>query len=342
MVLLVVLGILLLLIVANIKIVPQSHAFVIERFGSYAGTWESGLHFKMPFIDKIAKKVSLKEQVGDFPPQPVITKDNATVAVDTLVFYQVTDAKLFAYGVENPLQAIGSLSATTLRNILGELELDEALTARDIINTKMRSILDDATDSWGIKVLRSELKSIEPPAQIKDAMEKQMRAEREKRQLVLQSEGRRQSEILVAEGAKAARILNAEAEKEATVLKAEADRIQKIKESEGEAQSILNVQQATAEGLRLLKEAGADSTVVQLKALEALVAAANGQSNTLIIPSEIQNLAGLVKSISTIAATNPAPAALPATAANRQGSNGLAAQRQAAASQAAQSPSRQL
>ena len=289
--------IVLFLIVSCIKIVPQAHAYVIERLGAYQGTWSVGFHVKVPIIDKIAKKVILKEQVVDFAPQPVITKDNVTMRIDTVVFYQITDPKLFAYGVENPIMAIENLTATTLRNIIGDLELDETLTSREIINTKMRSTLDLATDPWGIKVNRVELKNIIPPAAIQDAMEKQMKAERERREAILIAEGEKRSAVLRAEGHKESAILDAQAEKEARILRAEAAKEAKIREAEGEAAAILKVQQAHADGIRFLKEAGADEAVLRIKSLEAFERAANGQATKIIIPSEIQGIAGLAKSV---------------------------------------------
>ena len=288
--------------VSCIHIVPQAKAYVVERLGGYQSTWDVGLHFKVPFIDRIARKVSLKEQVLDFPPQPVITKDNVTMRIDTLIFFQITDPKLYTYGVENPIMAIENLTATTLRNIIGELDLDETLTSREIINTKMRSSLDTATDPWGIKVNRVELKNIIPPQPIQEAMEKQMKAERERREAILRAEGEKKSMILVAEGNKESAVLNAEAEKEAAILRAEAEKEKKIKEAEGQAEAIRAVQRATADGIRYIKEAGADQAVLQLKSLEAFQAAADGKANKIIIPSDIQGIAGLVKSISEIAA----------------------------------------
>ena len=289
------------IIAGCIKIVPQAQAFVIERLGGYKETWSVGLHFKMPLIDKVAKRVILKEQVVDFPPQPVITKDNVTMRIDTVVFFQITDPKLFSYGVENPIMAIENLTATTLRNIIGDLELDETLTSRETINTKMRSSLDMATDPWGIKVNRVELKNIIPPAAIQDAMEKQMKAERERREAILIAEGEKKSTILVAEGKKASAILDAEADKQAQILRAEAKKEATIREAEGQAQAILKVQQANADGLKMLKEASADSAVLQLKSLEAFAKAADGQATKIIIPSEIQKLAGLVSSVTEVA-----------------------------------------
>ena len=288
---------LLALVFANIRVVPQSKAYVIERLGTYFTTWETGLHVKVPFIDRIAKIVSLKEQVVDFKPQPVITKDNVTMQIDTVVFYQITDPKLYCYGVESPISAIENLSATTLRNIIGELELDSTLTSRDTINAKIRVILDEATDPWGIKVNRVELKNIIPPREIQDAMEKQMKAERERREAILRAEGEKQSRILVAEGHKESKILEAEAEKQSAILRAEAVKEAKIREAEGEAQAIATVQQASAEAIKLLNEANANEAVLKLKALEAFAKAADGQATKIIIPSEIQSLAGLAESI---------------------------------------------
>lgn len=299
----IVLIILVLIILAScIKIVPQAHAMVIERLGGYQGTWGVGIHFKMPFIDRIAKRVLLKEQVVDFAPQPVITKDNVTMRIDTVVFFQITDPKLFAYGVENPIMAIENLTATTLRNIIGDMELDETLTSRETINTKMRASLDVATDPWGIKVNRVELKNIIPPAAIQDAMEKQMKAERERREAILRAEGEKKSTILVAEGKKESAILDAEAEKQAAILRAEARKEATIREAEGQADAILKIQQANADGLRFLKEAAPDASVLQLKSLEAFAKAADGKATKIIIPSEIQGVAGLVKSITEVAA----------------------------------------
>ena len=288
---------LLALVFANIRVVPQSKAYVIERLGTYFTTWETGLHVKVPFIDRIAKIVSLKEQVVDFKPQPVITKDNVTMQIDTVVFYQITDPKLYCYGVESPISAIENLSATTLRNIIGELELDSTLTSRDTINAKIRVILDEATDPWGIKVNRVELKNIIPPREIQDAMEKQMKAERERREAILRAEGEKQSRILVAEGHKESKILEAEAEKQSAILRAEAVKEAKIREAEGEAQAIATVQQASAEAIKLLNEANANEAVLKLKALEAFAKAADGQATKIIIPSEIQSLAGLAEGI---------------------------------------------
>ncbi len=300
-ILIIVIIIVVIILASCIKIVPQAYAFVLERLGAYQSTWDVGVHFKAPFIDKIAKRVLLKEQVVDFDPQPVITKDNVTMQIDTVVFFQITDPKLYAYGVENPIMAIENLTATTLRNVIGDLELDETLTSRETINTQMRSTLDIATDPWGIKVNRVELKNIIPPQAIQDAMEKQMKAERERREVILRAEGEKKSTILVAEGKKESAILNAEADKQAQILQAEAKREATIKEAEGQAQAILKVQQANADGLRFLKEAEADSAVLQLKSLEAFAAAADGQATKIIIPSEIQGLAATVSSIVEVA-----------------------------------------
>lgn len=293
--------VLVIILTSCVKIVPQATAYVVERLGGYQATWSVGIHFKVPVIDRVAKRVILKEQVVDFAPQPVITKDNVTMRIDTVVFYQITDPKLYAYGVENPIMAIENLTATTLRNIIGDLELDETLTSREIINTKMRVSLDVATDPWGIKVNRVELKNIIPPAAIQDAMEKQMKAERERREAILIAEGEKKSTILVAEGKKESAILDAEADKQAAILHAEAEKEKRIKEAEGEAAAILKVQQANADGIRFLKEAGADAAVLQLKSLEAFMAAADGKATKIIIPSDIQNVAGLVKSITEVA-----------------------------------------
>ena len=289
--------ILLLILTSCIKIVPQAQAMVVERLGAYLDTWSVGVHFKVPFVDRVAKRVNLKEQVADFPPQPVITKDNVTMRIDTVVFFQITDPKLYAYGVENPIMAIENLTATTLRNIIGDLELDQTLTSRETINAKMRASLDVATDPWGIKVNRVELKNIIPPAAIQDAMEKQMKAERERREAILRAEGEKKSTILVAEGKKESAILDAEAEKQAAILRAEAEKEKKIKEAEGQAEAILKVQKAQADGIRFIREAGADSAVLQLKSLEAFAAAANGRATKIIIPSEIQGIGGLGKSL---------------------------------------------
>ncbi|QTQ15442.1 SPFH domain-containing protein [Treponema parvum] len=290
----------MILIITNIQIVPQARAFVLERLGTYITTWQTGLHVKTPFIDRVANRVSLKERVLDFPPQPVITKDNVTMKIDTVVYMQITDAKLYTYGVENPMLAIENLSATTLRNIIGELDLDATLTSRDVINTKMRSILDEATDPWGIKVNRVEVKNIMPPEAIREAMEKQMRAERERREKILIAEGQKQSEILVAEGQKQARILEAEAQKQATILHAEAEKEAQIRKAEGEAQAIREVQQATAAGLQMIKDVHIDEAVVKLRSLEALEKAANGQATKIIVPADFQNLAGVVSAVSEI------------------------------------------
>ena len=296
-----VIAIVVLLILSScIRIVPQAQALVVERLGAYLETWSVGVHFKVPFIDRVAKRVILKEQVVDFAPQPVITNDNVTMKIDTVVFFQITDPKLFAYGVENPIMAIENLTATTLRNIIGDLELDQTLTSRETINTKMRAALDVATDPWGIKVNRVELKNIIPPAAIQDAMEKQMKAERERRESILRAEGEKKSTILVAEGKKESAILEAEAEKEAAILRAEAQKEKMIREAEGEAEAILKVQKAEADGLRFIKEAGADNAVLQLKSLEAFAKAADGKATKIIIPSEIQGIAGLVKGLTEV------------------------------------------
>ena len=297
----VIIAVIILSILAScIKIVPQAYAFVIERLGGYQDTWSVGLHIKAPFIDRVAKRVILKEQVVDFPPQPVITKDNVTMKIDTVVFFQITDPKLYTYGVENPIMAIENLTATTLRNIIGDLELDQTLTSRETINTKMRSALDVATDPWGIKVNRVELKNIIPPAAIQDAMEKQMKAERERRESILRAEGEKKSTILVAEGKKQSAILDAEADKQSAILRAEAEKEKRIREAEGQAEAILKIQQATADGIRFIKEAGADNAVLQLKSLEAFAKAADGKATKIIIPSEIQGIAGLVKAASEV------------------------------------------
>ena len=297
----VILIIVLLIGVNCIKIVPQANAYVVERLGAYLSTWSVGVHFKTPFIDRVAKRVLLKEQVVDFPPQPVITKDNVTMQIDTVVYFQITDPKLYAYGVENPIMAIENLTATTLRNVIGDLELDETLTSRETINTKMRATLDVATDPWGIKINRVELKNIMPPKAIQDAMEKQMKAERERREAILRAEGEKKSTVLVAEGNKEAAILDAEAEKAAAILRAEAKREATIKEAEGQAEAILRIQQANADGLKMLKEAAPDAGVLQLKSLEAFAKAADGKATKIIIPSEIQGIAGLTKSIAEVA-----------------------------------------
>lgn len=299
-ILLIILILIIVLLASCIKIVPQAQAFVVERLGAYQGTWSVGLKVKLPIIDKVVRKVNLKEQVVDFAPQPVITKDNVTMRIDTVVFFQITDPKLYTYGVENPIMAIENLTATTLRNIIGDLELDETLTSREIINTKMQSALDMATDPWGIKVNRVELKNIMPPAAIQEAMEKQMKAERERRESILIAEGEKKSTILVAEGKKESAILDAEAEKQAAILRAEAEKERKIKEAEGQAEAILKVQQANADGIRALKEAGADEAVLTLKSLEALGVMANGHATKIIVPSDIQGLASLATSLKEI------------------------------------------
>ena len=300
-ILLAVIILLALMVAAScVRIVPQAHAMIIERLGMYKETWSTSLHFKLPFFDRIAKSVNLKDQVVDFAPQPVITKDNVTMRIDTVVFFQITDPRLFAYGVENPIMAIENLTATTLRNIIGDMELDATLTSREIINTKMRASLDVATDPWGIKVNRVELKNIIPPSAIQEAMEKQMKAERERREAILIAEGQKKSTILVAEGKKASAILDAEAEKQAAILRAEAEKEKMIKEAEGKAEAILKVQQATADGIRFIKEAGADESVLTLKSLEAFGKAADGKATKIIIPSEIQGIAGLAASLKEI------------------------------------------
>ena len=299
-ILLVILFIMIVLLAANVRIVPQAYAYVIERLGGYDTTWGVGLHFKIPFLDRVAKKVNLKEQVVDFPPQPVITKDNVTMQIDTVVFFQITDPKMYAYGVDNPIMAIEKLTATTLRNIIGEMELDQTLTSRETINTSMRSALDVATDPWGIKVNRVELKNIIPPEAIRNAMEKQMKAERERREAILRAEGEKKSTILVAEGQKESAILEAEAEKQAAILRAEAEKEKRIREAEGQAEAIRVVQMANAEGIKFLKEAGADEAVLTIKKLEAFEKAANGNATKIIIPSEIQGVAGLTKSVREI------------------------------------------
>ena len=304
--LLIVIILVLWILASCIRIVPQAYAIVLERLGAYQATWGTGVHFKLPFVERVARKVNLKEQVVDFPPQPVITKDNVTMQIDTVVFFQITDPKLYAYGVENPIMAIENLSATTLRNIIGDMELDETLTSREVINTKMRASLDVATDPWGIKVNRVELKNIIPPAAIQEAMEKQMKAERERREAILKAEGEKRSTILVAEGKKQSAILDAEAEKQAAILHAEAQKERMIKEAEGQAQAVLKVQQATAEGLRMIKDAGADESVLTLKSLEALTKVADGKATKIIIPSEIQGIAGLATSLKEIMTDKPA------------------------------------
>ena len=297
----VILVILVLILISCVKIVHQAQAVVVERLGAYLTTWNTGLHFKIPIIDRVARRIDLKEQVVDFPPQPVITEDNVTMQIDTVIFYQITDPKMFCYGVASPIIAIENLTATTLRNIIGDLELDQTLTSRETINTKMRAELDRATDAWGIKVNRVELKNIIPPTAIRDAMEKQMKAERERREAILRAEGEKKSTVLVAEGQKESVILEAEAAKQAAILKAEAEKEKMIKEAEGQAEAILKVQQATADGLKFIKEAGADQSVLTLKSLEAFEKAADGKAPKIIIPSEIQGIAGLVKSITEVA-----------------------------------------
>ena len=298
--LIILLAIIVVLVVANIKIVPQAHAYVIERLGAYSTTWSVGLHIKIPLIERVANKVTLKEQVVDFPPQPVITKDNVTLQIDTVVYYQITDPKLYTYGVEMPMSAIENLTATTLRNIIGDMELDESLTSRDIINTKMRSILDEATDPWGIKVNRVELKNIIPPAGIREAMEKQMKAERERREAILRAEGEKKSAILVAEGVKESRILEAEAEKAAQILSAEADKEAAIRIAEGDAEAIRSIQQATADGIRMLNESEPGEAVLTIKSLEAFVKAADGKATKIILPSQIQGIAGLATTLKEV------------------------------------------
>ena len=300
------------LILKNIRIVPQSEAFVIERLGAYSSTWTVGLKVKMPFIDRVAKRVSLKEQVADFPPQPVITKDNVTMQIDTVVYFQITDPKLYTYGVVNPMNAIENLTATTLRNIVGGLELDQTLTSRDTINTKMRSILDEATDPWGIKVNRVELKNIIPPREIQNAMEKQMKAERERREAILQAEGQKQSQVMIAEGEKEAMILRAQAKKEAAILEADADKEARIRRAEGEAEAIRKVQDATAEGLKRIKEVGADDGLVRLRSIEALEKMADGQATKIIIPSELQGLAGTLAGLAETTEKAPKSGVRPA------------------------------
>ena len=292
-----ILALIIIVLIANIKIVPQAHSYIVERLGAYHSSWGVGLHFKIPVVEKIVKKVSLKEQVVDFPPQPVITKDNVTMQIDTVVYFQITDPRLYTYGVELPMSAIENLTATTLRNIIGDMELDESLTSRDIINTKMRSILDEATDPWGIKINRVELKNIIPPAGIREAMEKQMKAERERREAILKAEGEKKSAVLVAEGEKESRILQAEAEKQSQILKAEADKEAAIRVAEGEAQAIREVQRATADGLKMLNDAAPTDAVLTIKSLEAFAKAADGKATKIIIPSEIQGVAGLVSAL---------------------------------------------
>ena len=290
----------LLVLVTNIQIVQQSRAYVVERLGAYSATWGVGLHFKIPFFERVVKKVSLKEQVADFDPQPVITKDNVTMQIDTVIYFQITDPKLYTYGVEHPMNAIENLTATTLRNIIGEMELDQSLTSRDVINAKMRSILDEATDPWGIKVNRVELKNILPPREIQNAMEKQMKAERERRESILQAEGQKQSQILVAEGEKQSAILRADAAKQAKIMEAEAEKTAKILAAEAESEAIMKVQQATADALKLLNEAAPNDQVVKLKALETMTKVADGKATKIIIPSELQGLAGLAASAKTV------------------------------------------
>lgn len=296
-IIIILLVLIIILLVTNIRVVPQATEFVIERLGTYYTTWETGLHFKVPLVDRVAKRISLKEQVMDFAPQPVITKDNVTMQIDTIVFYQVTDAKLYTYGVERPILAIESLTATTLRNIIGDMELDHTLTSRDVINSRITAALDQATDKWGIKVNRVELKNIVPPRDIQDAMEKQMRAERERREAILRAEGEKRSQILIAEGKKESQILNAEAEKQSAILLAEAEKEKKIREGQGEAESIMLVQKAQADAIRLLNEACPSKEVLQLKAYESFMKAADGQATKIIIPSEIQGMAGLAASV---------------------------------------------
>lgn len=299
-----ILVILIIVLASCIKVVPQAKAYVIERLGAYIDTWHVGIHFKIPFFDRIARRVNLKEQVADFPPQPVITKDNVTMRIDTVVFFQITDPKLFCYGVENPIMAIENLTSTTLRNIIGELDLDQTLTSREIINTKMRSSLDEATDPWGIKVNRVELKNIIPPAAIQDSMEKQMKAERERREQVTIAEGEKKSAILRAEGQKESAILSAEAEKQSAILRAEAQKEKMIREAEGQAEAILKVQQAKADGIRMIKEAGADTAVLQMKSLESLEKVAEGQATKIIIPSDLQGIAGLATTFTEVVKNN--------------------------------------
>lgn len=301
--LLAVFGILFIIIISNIKIVPQARAMIVERLGAYKSTWKTGIHFTIPFIDRISKNMSLKEQVLDFPPQPVITSDNVHMQIDTVIYYQIADPKLYTYGVEHPMVAIENLTATTLRNIIGDLELDQTLTSRDIINTKMRAILDEATDPWGIKINRVELKNIMPPRDIQDAMEKQMRAERERREKILQAEGEKKSAILIAEGSKESKILEAEAAKQAAILEAEATKEARIKEAEGEAEAILKIQQAIADGIKMINDANPSDRVIALKSLEALKELADGKANKLIIPSDIQGLATIASTLKTVVDT---------------------------------------
>ena len=296
-VLVVLLVIIVLVLASCVKIVPQAQAAIVERLGGYIATWSVGLHFKVPIIDRVAKRVSLKEQVADFPPQPVITKDNVTMMINTVVFYQITDPKLYTYGVESPIMAIENLSATTLRNIIGDLELDQTLTSRETINTKMRATLDTATDPWGIKVTRVELKDITPPKPIQESMEKQMKAERDKRAAILEAEGQKQSAILEAEGHKQSMVLHAEGEKQAAILAAEAEKEREIRVAEGQAQAILKVQQATADGIKMLKDAGADEAVLKLKSIDAFEKAADGQATKLIIPAQMSNVASVASAV---------------------------------------------
>ncbi len=295
-----VLAILVILVATNIRVVPQANAYVVERLGAYQATWGVGLHVKVPLIDKVARRISLKEQVVDFPPQPVITKDNVTMQIDTVIFFQITDPKFYTYGVDRPMSAIENLSATTLRNIIGDLELDETLTSREIINTRMRIVLDEATDPWGIKINRVEVKNIIPPKEIQNAMEKQMKAEREKRESILIAEGQKNAAILVSQGKKESLILEAEAEKQAAILRAEAKKEASIREAEGQAEAILSIQKATAEGLKMIKEVQVDKEVLTLKSFEAFEKAANGQATKIIVPSEIQSLAGLASALTEI------------------------------------------
>ena len=290
----------LILVAANIKIVPQAHSYVVERLGAYKETWDVGLHIKVPFIDRVARQVDLKEQYCDFPPQPVITQDNVTMQIDSIVFFRISDPMAYAYGVRNPIGAIENLTATTLRNVIGSLTLDETLTSRDQINAQMQDALDIATDPWGIKITRVELKNINPPEQIRDAMEKQMKAEREKREKILFAEGEKQSAITVAEGEKQSKILQAEADKQATILRAEAEREKRMREAEGQAEAIRSVQKANADGIRMLKEAGADESVLTLKSLEAFEKASDGQATKIIVPSNIQGIAGLAQSLKEV------------------------------------------
>jgi len=320
--------ILLIIVTSCIKIVPQEHAYVLERLGTYMDTWPAGLHFKVPFIDRVARRVNLKEQVVDFPPQPVITKDNVTMQIDSIVFFRITDAKLYTYGVENPIMAIENLTATTLRNIIGEMELDETLTSRETINTRMRASLDIATDPWGIKVTRVELKNITPPAAIREAMEKQMKAERERRESILKAEGEKKSAVLVAEGRKESMILQAEADKQATILAAEAQKEKMLKEAEGRAEAIRMEQEANADAIRMIREAGADDAVLTIKSLEAFQKAADGKATKIIIPSEIQGIAGLAASLKGIAEGSAADASAAAGSNAAQGSQPASAPRQ--------------